>query len=79
MRLCITTWSPSAPVLRTRAEELPQTATGTKPSFSKIDMVPDAPDGEFYADLFERLAPRQHALVDTVDKRAIEIEQERRA
>jgi hypothetical protein len=39
----------------------------------------DLPHREVYADLVEGLAPGDDVLVDTVDERSVEIEQERRS
>src|SRR5690242_2077083 len=42
------------------------------------DATVDAPDGELDAFALERFTPCEHVLVDAVDERAVEIEQERR-
>jgi hypothetical protein len=38
----------------------------------------DLPDREVDPDLLERFAPGDHVLVDAVDQRPVEVEQERR-
>ena len=40
------------------------------------DLAVDAPDRERNAFAFERFLPGEHVLVDAVDERAVEIEQE---
>ena len=42
------------------------------------DLAVDAPDGKLDALAVERLLPGQHVLIDAVDQRAVEIEQEDR-
>ena len=42
------------------------------------DLAVDAPDGKIDAFAVERFLPGEHVLVDAVDQRAVEVEQEDR-
>jgi hypothetical protein len=51
---------------------------GHEQAAAHADAAVDLPDGERDADPLERLAPGDHVLVDAVDQRPVEVEQERR-
>ncbi|ESW72925.1 hypothetical protein X772_33440 [Mesorhizobium sp. LSJC280B00] len=52
-----------------------QQLVGEQPA-THADLAVDAPDRQLDILLVERLLPGQHMLVDAVDQRAVEIEQE---
>src|SRR5258708_20869124 len=48
-----------------------------KQAAAHADLSMNAPDREFDALLIEGIAPRQHALIDAVDERSIQVKQKR--
>src|SRR5262245_8970565 len=45
-------------------------------SAAHADLPVNTPDGEMYPALLQRFAPRQHVLVNVVDERSVEVEDE---